>query len=216
MQVRGDREFRLLVADAHPSIRAGLRLALERDGLTVCAEAADAEAAVEAALRERPDLCLLDVALPGRGLKAAAEITSKLPETAIVMLADTPAHPELLDALVGGASGYLAKESDPARLVRAIRATLRGEVALPRNLVAVLVAELRARGGSRLSVRGKPVELTPREWQVLDLLRRRLSTAQIAARLSISPITVRRHVSRIIGKLGAEDRDSAVTLLKQG
>src|SRR5919199_495728 len=110
--VRGGRvsaPVRVLVADDHVPTRVGVRLALDGQGFVVCAEAADAEEAIAAASRERPDLCLLDIGMPGNGIAAAAEIKLRLPETAIVMLTISRDDNDLFDSLQAGASGYLLK-----------------------------------------------------------------------------------------------------------
>jgi DNA-binding NarL/FixJ family response regulator len=207
---------RLLLADDHPPTRAGIRRSLESDGFTVCAEAADAEEAVKAAVEERPDMCLLDVRMPaGGGIRAAAEISDLLPSTAIVMLTVSLEEADLFDALRAGADGYLLKDTDPARLPIALRGVLDGEAALPRTLAARVIEEFRSRDGRRrlLLERQHGAKLTAREWQVLDGLRQGASTAGIAERLSVSPVTVRRHVSEILSKLRVSSRDEAVRLI---
>ena len=198
--------LRVLIADDHPPTRAGVRMALESDGWEVCAEAANAPDAIEAALRERPDLCLLDVRMPGSGLRAVSEIASRLPATPIVMLTVSSSSDDLFDALRGGASGYLLKDMDPTRLSTALRAALAGEAAIPRALESRLIAELRGRG-RRVSVAGRTVELTRREQDVLDLWSSGLSTAQMAARLFLSEVTVRRHMSTLMRKCGVRSRE---------
>ncbi|MDQ3856937.1 MAG: response regulator transcription factor [Actinomycetota bacterium] len=207
--------IRVVIADDHPATRAGVRQALERGGFTVCAECADAPSAIRAVLRERPEVALLDIHMPGAGIRAASEITSQLPETAVVMLTVSRNDADLFDALRAGASGYLLKDTDPERLPNALRGVLDGEAALPRVLVARLVDEFRARGRRRafpLLGRRAP-ELTSREWDVLDLMRERLTTRQIAARLYISDVTVRRHVGKILQKLRVRSRKEALELL---
>ena len=204
-----------LVADGDAPTRAGIRSTLERDGFVVCAEVADGPSAVEAALRERPDVCVLDVHMPGGGIAAAREIAARVPGTAVVMLAASHDDDELFDALRAGAAGYLLKDIDADRLPVALKGVLKGEAALPRRLVARLVDEFRERGRKRrvpvLAERG--ALLTSREWDVLELLRAGLTTAQIAERLSISSATVRSHVASIVRKLGARDRQAALRLL---
>jgi two-component system NarL family response regulator len=208
--------IRVLIADDHPPTRRGVRLSLEWHGLLVCAEVATAEDAVEAALRERPDVCLLDVRMPGGGVRAAGEIVSRLPETAVVMLTVSDSDEDLLDALRAGARGYLLKEMDTEQLPVALSAILRGEIALPRRLAASLVKELRARGGPRLALPdGRAVELTPRERDVLVLLCDGLATAEIARRLFVSPVTIRRHVSAILKKLEVSSREEAVLFVER-
>jgi DNA-binding NarL/FixJ family response regulator len=207
--------IRVLIADDHPPTRAGVRAALEKGTFAVCAEAADASGAIEAARRERPDVCLLDIHMPGDGIRAAEVISRELPETAVVMLTVSRTDEDLFDALRAGASGYLLKDIDPARLPLALHGVLEGEAALPRRLVALLIEEFRERRRRRRIplVGRRSVELTDREWEVLDLMREGLSTEEIAARLFISPVTVRTHVSAILRKLQVPNRDAAVELL---
>jgi DNA-binding NarL/FixJ family response regulator len=194
-----------------------VRLALERHGFSICAEAGDATAAIEAALRERPDLCLVDVELPGNGIAATAEITAKLPGTPVVVFTESQKDADLFDSLRAGASGYLPKDIDPAGLPRTLRAVLNGEAALPRHLVARLVDELRGHGQHRALTLadGRHVDLTIREWDVLELLREGLPTAEIARRLFVSPGTVRTHVAALLRKLDVFDRKEAVRLLEE-
>jgi DNA-binding NarL/FixJ family response regulator len=207
----------VLVADDHPPTRAGVRLALAGSRFSVCAEVGDAASAIAAALRERPDVCLLDINMPGGGIAAAAEIASQLPDAAIVMLTVSRDDADLFDALRAGASGYLLKDIDPARLPLALEAVLDGEAAMPMGLVSRLVDEFRARSARRrlLAGRTRGARLTDREWDVLDLLRDGHTTAEIAGRLTITPVTVRRHISEILRKLRVPDRAAAVRLLDE-
>jgi DNA-binding NarL/FixJ family response regulator len=206
---------RVLVADAHLPTRTGIRLVLERNGFEVCAEAADATQAVRAALRERPPLCLVDANLPGGGIRAAGRITARVPETELVLIADTPDENELLEAVHAGACGYLQKNLDPNAFARALRGALNGEPAFPRALLGPVLQEFRARHDRRrLRLPGRPaIELSRRESEVLDLLRRGLATADIADRLDISPVTVRRHIGLLLRKLDVPDRAAALRLL---
>jgi DNA-binding NarL/FixJ family response regulator len=208
---------RVLIADDHPATRAGVRAAVDGKGFIVCAEAADGPSAVKAALRERPDICLLDIHMPGSGIKAAAEISAALPATAIVMLTISREDDDLFDALRAGACGYLLKDTNPERLPHALNGVLAGESALPRVLVTRLVEEFRARGRRRrlpaLTERG--IQLTAREWEVLDLLRQGRSTAEVAKALSVSGVTVRTHVASILRKLRVPNRQAAIRLLDE-
>jgi DNA-binding NarL/FixJ family response regulator len=207
---------RVLIADDHPPTRRGVRLSLEQQGFIVCAEVASAQGAVEAAVRERPDVCLVDVHMPGGGIRAVGEIAARLPKTAVVMLTVSDSEDDLLDALRAGARGYLLKDMDTEQLPMALWAVLRGEAALPRRLAASLVQEIRRRGGQRLTLSdGRAVQLTPREWNVLELLCDDLGTAEIAQRLFVEPVTVRRHVSAIVEKLGVSSREEAVQIASQ-
>jgi DNA-binding NarL/FixJ family response regulator len=203
---------RVLIADDHVVTRAGVRTALERDGIEVCAEAADAPQAVEAALRERPDVCLLDVHMPGGGTSAASTISSRLPGTVVLMLTASRDDEDLFESLRRGAAGYLLKDMDPSKLSVALRAALKGEGALPRDLTAHLIEEFREHPTRRrlaIQAPGQP-ELSRREWEVLDLLSEGTGTAEIANRLFLSQVTVRRHISAILRKLGVSSREEAV------
>jgi DNA-binding NarL/FixJ family response regulator len=199
----------VLIADDHVPTRDDVRRALDGDPrFLVCAEAGDAPAAIEAAVRERPELCILDVRMPGGGVAAAWEISSRLPGTKIVMLTVSSDDVDLFAALRAGAAGYLLKDMDPARLPDALRDVLNGEAAIPPALVTRLIGQFRDRSPRRRAV--VPSDgyetLTSREWQVLDLLRDGLSTAAIARRLVLSPVTVRSHVNNILRKVRAPSR----------
>jgi DNA-binding NarL/FixJ family response regulator len=209
----GSRPFRVLIADDHPATRAGVRESVEDGGFVVCGEAANAQEAIDLALTERPDVCLLDVHMPGEGIRAATAIKEALPDCAVVMLTVSRNDSDLFHSLRAGAVGYLLKDTNPGRLAEALRGAIAGEAAVPRALVARLIHEFRERGTRRLPVVGSGgVELTSREWEVLHLMADGLTTAEIAARLFVSPVTVRRHISSIVEKLGAPDRAGAVEL----
>lgn len=210
------RALRVLIADDHPLVRDGVRDALTRCGVEVCAEAADAPEAVRAALRVRPDICLLDIEMPGNGIVAAREIAELLPESAVVMLTVSDSERDLLAAVRAGAVGYLLKDSDPDRLAFALRGVVSGEAALPRRLMARVLdhvrdGESRRRIGLRMP---RSVRLTDREWEVLELMHDEMSTRDVATRLSVSPVTVRRHLSSAVAKLGVDDRGAALALVR--
>jgi DNA-binding NarL/FixJ family response regulator len=207
---------RVLIADDHPPTRAGVRIALEDDGFEVCAEAWSAEGAVEAAVREHPDVCLLDINMPGGGASAASTIKARLPHTVVLMLTVSREGEDLLESMRRGADGYLLKEMNPQKLPVAIRAALAGEAPLPRQMTGVLVDQLRHEPLHRhppAPAPGRP-ELTRREWEVAGLLCQGAGTADIAERLFLSRVTVRRHVSAILGKLGVSSREEAVRLIE--
>jgi DNA-binding NarL/FixJ family response regulator len=206
----------VLLADDHLGVRVGTRLALEEGGFVVCAEAADGPSAVEAARRELPDICLIDVLMPGGGIEAAAQIAAELPDVAIVMLTVSDDEEHLFDAIRAGASGYLLKDMDPDRLSAALSGVLAGEAAFPRRLVTRVIEEFSERQRRRVPLpAGGRAELTGREWETLELLRAGNSTAAVARRLGISDVTVRRHVSAAVRKLRVRDRRAAVELLDQ-
>jgi DNA-binding NarL/FixJ family response regulator len=206
--------LRVVLADDHATARLGVRLALEDGGFQVVAEAVDARGAVEAALLHRPDLCLLDVHMPGQGIAAAAELSEALPDMPVVMLSVSDTSEDLFEALRAGACGYLLKDTDPQRLPYALAAVLDGEAPLPRVLTARLITEFRRRGSERRTptAEGDVVTLSERESEVLELLRAELSTKEIAHKLGISPVTVRRYISDLVRKLRVADREAALRL----
>jgi len=210
--------LKVLVADDHAPTRADVCAAVEADPrFEVCGAVANAPAAVAAALREQPDICLLDIHMPGSGTAAIWEITARLPEAKVVMLTVSKDDADVLAALRAGAAGYLLKDMDFDRLPDALAGVLGGEAAIPRTLVPRLLDELRDRSPRRratAATSGVGAQLTSREWQVLDLMRLELSTAEIARRLHLSQATVRSHVAGILRKLGVPDRESAVRLLR--
>jgi DNA-binding NarL/FixJ family response regulator len=137
------RPLRILIADDHRPIRFALRRDLELSGLEVCAEAGTGTEAVDAALRELPDLCLLDVHMPaGGGLAAATAIRRSLPSARIVLITAAPDESGALAAARVGADGYLAKAVNPRRLPQIVRAVADGETAYPRRLVRPLLRAL--------------------------------------------------------------------------
>jgi DNA-binding NarL/FixJ family response regulator len=134
---------RILIADDHAPMRLLLRAQLEEAGLEVCGEAATGSEALEVAVCARPDLCLLDVLMPGGdGIFAAVEIKRALPETKIVMMTAAPSEEGVAAAVRAGADGYLPKDVDPLRLPEVIRAVAAGESAYPRRLLAQVLAGL--------------------------------------------------------------------------
>jgi DNA-binding NarL/FixJ family response regulator len=207
-----DPRARVLIAADHGATRTGIRLALS--GAADVSEADDADAAVDMAVRDRPDVCVVDFAPPGRGIRAAAEITMRLPGAAVVVMTDRVDEDEFLDAIQAGATGYVSHQIDPARLPHVIRDVMRGEAAVPRALVTRLLDEFRGRERRRLALRErKGVELTEREWQVVEGLRHGMSTRQIAERLGIREVTVRRHISGVHHKVGVRSRSELLDML---
>ncbi len=195
------RRPRLLIAN-HAPTRVGIRMALEGE-VEVCAEAGDAEQAIRAAMREQPDVSLVGREIPGGGLAAVRGICRAAPASAVVMLAAVSDPDDLLESVRAGAIGYIpgALRADPLR--RVISAVAANEAAVSRSMVLDLLMELRSGGG----VNGG---LTSRESQVLGMLRRGHSTTSIAERLQIAPVTVRRHVSELVRKLGVDDRSGLI------
>ena len=187
-------------------------MALSGDPFVVVAEATDSGAAVAAALREHPDVCVLDADMPGGAVGATAEITRTLGGAAVVVLASSRDDGAMLDAVRAGAAGYLLKDMDPERLRYALIGVTKGEAALPRTLVTRLMLEFRVRERHRAIAVGnaRAAALTRREWDVLSLMAEGASTSAMAQALGISQVTVRRHISGVLSKLGVADRAAAV------
>jgi DNA-binding NarL/FixJ family response regulator len=205
----------VILADDHPQMRTRVKEALQAGDFEVCGEAPNAERAVKLALECRPDVVLLDIHMPGNGIRAAKEVTSQLPETAVVMLTHSRDDADLFDALRAGASGYLLKDMDTERLPDALRGVLAGEAAIPRTLVAQILDTFRAPKVRRFGRKSKAAGLlTSREWEVMELLSEGLSTEDVASRLFISPTTVRVHLSSVLRKLRVTDRKSAFDILR--
>ena len=213
------RPLRVLIADDHAPTRHDVRRALEADDrLEVCALVGDAATAVQAALRERPDICLLDVRMPGSGLAAAWEIAGRLPQAKLVMLTVADDDADLFAALQAGAVGYLLKTMNLKRLPEALCGACSGEAAIPRALVARVLEALRKREPRwRQLVDGTGPErrLTSRQWEVLELLAQGASTAEIASKLVLSASAVRVHIASIVRKLEVADRHAATRLFHQ-
>jgi DNA-binding NarL/FixJ family response regulator len=213
----GANELTVLLADDHFPTRTGVRLALEAADLRVVAEVGTAQSAVTEALRLRPDVCLLAIHLPGGGIEATKRIRDALPKIKIVMLTGSERDEDLFGSLRAGADGYLMASTSFSRLPHAIRGVVSGEAALPRQMTARLIREYRDRGRRpvpKLAVMGRTIELTVREFEVLERLRKHERTGEIADQLGISEITVRRHVSAALRKLGVSSRRDAVDLLE--
>jgi DNA-binding NarL/FixJ family response regulator len=212
--------MRVLIADDHAPTRADVRRVLTREvGFEVCAEVADAAAAVRAALRERPDLCLLDLCMPGGGLASVWELSARLPETKIVILTVSDDDADLFAALRSGADGYLLKTMNLGRLPDTLRGVFRGEAAMQRTHVTRILEHFRHRDPRwRQPVGGGAGRwrLTSREWEILDLLAQGRSTGEMAERLVISSTAVRVHVAAIVRKLDVPDRAAAVELFRRG
>jgi DNA-binding NarL/FixJ family response regulator len=207
------RRAHVLIAAERLPTRVGLRLALEPEAR--CTEVADAESAVRAAVRDRPDVCLLGLDPFGQGLGIVSEIVARVPSAQVILLTNRLDEEEFMAAVRAGASGYLTQSLDPQRLPHVVRGALRGEPAVPRRFVSRLLDELRTRERRRSVVlpgRGR-VALTTREWEVAEQLLRAASTAEIATELGVAPVTVRRHIGSVERKLGVSTRAEVVALL---
>jgi DNA-binding NarL/FixJ family response regulator len=195
--------MRILIADDHGIVRAGIRLLLERQpGLEVVAEAGDGVEAIDRALAERPDLCILDVGMPKMtGLQAAREIRSHLPDARVLMLSMHDDERYLFEALKAGASGYVLKREADQDLVGAVRAVGRGEAFLTNAAERSLIRDWMSD-----DTRGPAIPLTPREEEVVKLIAEAHTNSQIAEILHLSEKTVESHRANVLRKLGMRDR----------
>ena len=204
----------LLLADDDAAFRAEIRSGLEPRGFVVVAEAANATSAVASAVREQPDISLVEIDMAGNGMNAVSAIARRVPATTIVVLTASSQSADLLASLTRGASGYLIKGIAADELAKTLRASRLGEPAISRAMVPALIDQVRNRPRRRLMLPDGAVELTGREWDVAELLRDGLNTVEISRRLGLSPVTVRRHLSSLMKKIGASDRAAAVRVLK--
>jgi DNA-binding NarL/FixJ family response regulator len=210
--------LRVLIADDHAPTRDDVRRALGEGGMDVCAEAADAAHAVQQALETKPDICLLDIRMPGGGVAAAWEIAARLPTTKIVMLTVSDDDATLFAALRAGAVGYLTKDIDLRTLPRELRDAAEGRAAIPRALVSRMVKQFHGNDPRfrTTAVAGEQgPRLTSREWDVLVGLADGLSTREIGRRLQLKPSGVRAHISAIVQKLGVADREEAIAFFHE-
>jgi two-component system, NarL family, response regulator LiaR len=201
--------IRVLIVDDHAVVREGLRAFLElQEGIEVAGEAVDGAAAVEAALRLRPDVILMDLVMPQLdGVAAMRSLRGRLPGARVIVLTSFLDDDKLLPALRVGAAGYLLKNAEPQEVVRAVRAAHAGEALLDPVVAARLVETLAAERSE------EPLDrLTPREREVLVLIGRGLSNKRIARELQLSEKTVKTHVGRVLAKLGVSDRTQAAVV----
>jgi DNA-binding NarL/FixJ family response regulator len=196
-------DMRVLIADDHGVVRGGLRLLLDRQpDMEVVAEAADGAQAVSAALAERPDLCILDVAMPKlTGLQATREIKAQAPEIDVLILSMHDDDRYLFEALKAGAGGYVLKMEADQALVEAARAVVRGESFLTNAAQRRLVREWMADGST-----GPTEPLSPREQEVLKLVAEAHTNREIAEILHLAEKTVESHRANLLRKLGMRDR----------
>jgi len=209
-------DTRVVIVDDEPRFRATVRRELESAGFDVAAEGATADQAIELVALHTPDVVLLDIHMPGNGIRAAAEVSRANPHTAIVMLTHSEDDEDLFESLRAGAAGYLLKDIDPQRLPAALRAVISGEAAMPRRLVARVLGEFRAPTRARFARRSaNAAKLSTREWDVMQLLAAGSTTEEVAKRLFVSPTTVRVHVSSVLRKLRVKDRQTAFEALRE-
>ncbi|MEA2226639.1 MAG: hypothetical protein QOF04_269 [Solirubrobacteraceae bacterium] len=210
----GDRAhdpLRVIVADDDPLARRVVRDALEAGGIVVIAEAATGREAVELSLYYKPDVVLMDLVMPdGDGIQATRRILAEEPDVEVVILTATDDDDVGLAGLRAGASGFLCKRVGVDALPRALRGAVAGEAVVSRRLTMRLVDSMRKVSPDGAGIRPVRSPLTPREWEVLDLLCAGHSTDGIAEALVLSSETVRSHIKNLLRKLGVSSRQAAV------
>jgi two-component system, NarL family, response regulator LiaR len=205
--------LRAIVADDDPFARRMIKEALQRADVVVIAEAQNGREAVELALHYRPDVVVMDVVMPELdGIAATRRIVKEHPDQVIVILTSADDDEMGLLGLRAGAAGFLTKDLDVDVLPRALHGVLTGEAAISRKLSMRLVEQLRRAPESGAGLRPVKSPLTPREWEVMDLLAQSRTTDQIADALVLSSETVRTHVKNILRKLEVRSREEAVAV----
>lgn len=200
--------IRVLLVDDQPIVRTGFRVVLgAAGGIDVVGEAGDGPAAVAAVASYRPDVVLMDVRMPGGdGLTATEQITASYPDTRVLVVTTFDVDDYVRRALRGGASGFALKDSDPEDLVRAVRTVHAGESLLAPSVTTRLVRDWVAREPAPTPPAVPPEGLTAREHDVLVLVARGLSNAEIAAEMVVAESTVKTHVAHLLRKLERRDR----------
>lgn len=214
----------VLIADDHPLLREGLvRILAMEQGIEVVGEAGSGPEAVSMVAELRPDVVLMDISMPGGGLTATREISRQFPEVGVIILTIHDDEQYLYELVRAGAKGYLVKDSEPRRVVEAIRLVHQGGSYLPPDLMDKVLGEFRRlqEGGAPPAARERPRTgvdaLTARELEILQLIVEGRSNAQIAGALYISEKTVKNHITNILRKLGLDDRtQAAVFALRHG
>ncbi|MEU3246879.1 MULTISPECIES: response regulator transcription factor [unclassified Streptomyces] len=207
--------IRVLLADDQSLVRAGFKALLDaQDDLEVAGEAADGDEALRRVRTLRPDVVLMDIRMPVLdGLAATRRITDDpdLKDVKVVMLTTFELDEYVFEAIRSGASGFLVKDTEPAELLRAVRAVVEGDALLSPGVTRRLISEFAARSKEPAAA-GLLAGLTEREREVMALVGIGLSNDEIARRLVVSPLTAKTHVSRTMVKLGARDRAQLVVM----
>lgn len=207
--------IRVLIADDHAQLRSIVGELLTDAGFDVVAQGATADAAVALALEHKPDVSLLDIRMPGDGISAARRIAAELPGARILMLTVSADSDDVLDALQAGAQGYILKGTSPEGIVDAVRAVYEGSGVIAPAVAPTVLQEIRRSRDRHLRTHdGGSVQLTEREWDILNALDRGDSTSQIAESLFVAQVTVRSHINALTKKLQVSDREEAVALFR--
>ncbi|GAA2132564.1 response regulator transcription factor [Kitasatospora kazusensis] len=204
--------LRVVVADDQALVRIGFRLILESEGIEVVAEATNGVEAVDAVRRTRPDVVLMDIRMPEMdGLEATRRIgAGEADGPRVIILTTFDLDQYVYAALSAGASGFLLKDVSPEHLAGAVRMVRSGDALLAPAITRRLVERFARRDAATTAIHRDLAALTPRELEVMGLLARGLSNAELAGRLHLSEATVKTHVARILAKLGLRDRAQAV------
>jgi NarL family two-component system response regulator LiaR len=209
--VRAREPLRVIVADDDPLARRVVRDALEAGGIVVIAEASTGREAVELSLHYKPDVVLMDLVMPdGDGIQATRRILAREPDLEVVILTSSDDDDIGIVGLRAGASGFLNKRAGVEALPRALRGAAAGEAVVSRRMTMRLVDSMRRAPTDGAGLRPVRSRLTPREWEVLDLLCAGQSTDEIADTLVLSSETVRSHIKNLLRKLGVSSRQAAV------
>lgn len=202
----------IVVVDDQELVRAGLRKIFETEAdMVVVGEAADGEAAVEVTVARDPDVALLDIRMPRLdGIEAVREISRRAPRSRTLMLTTFGLDDYVYESLRNGASGFLLKDAPAEDLVAAVRVVAGGDAVLSPAVTAKVVERFVARGRVDDEMRGRVDALSERELEVLRLLTRGLSNAELSRALIVSEATAKSHVARVLQKLGVRDRVQAV------
>lgn len=209
--------IRVLLADDQALIRMGFRMVLDAEAdIEVVGEAADGAAAITQAKALNPDVVLMDIRMPGvNGIEATAEITRTL-STKVLILTTFDLDEYAFGGLRAGASGFLLKDTRPAELIEAIRTVASGEAVvsprITRRMLEMFAGQLPSGATASGQVDPRIASLTPRETEILRLVARGMSNAEIAAELVVSATTVKTHVGSVLAKLGVRDRVQAVVV----
>jgi DNA-binding NarL/FixJ family response regulator len=205
--------MRVIVADDDPFARRMIKESLQRAGIVVVAEAHNGHQAVELALFYQPDVVLMDVVMPELdGISATRRIMKELPDQLVVMLTSSDEDEMGFVGLRAGAVGYLSKDVDVEKLPQALDGAREGQAAISRRLSMQLIEELRRVPEPTAGMRPVKSPLTPREWEVVDLLYEGRTTDEIADTLVLSTETVRSHIKNVMRKLDARSRQEAVAV----
>jgi DNA-binding NarL/FixJ family response regulator len=212
LETRQAEAVSVVIADDQALVRAGFRSILEaQPGISVVGEASDGRNALDIALKRRPSVVLMDIQMPDLdGLEATRRIVAEGDgETAVLMLTTFDLNEYVYDALRAGASGFLLKDVLPEDLIAAVRVVARGDGLIAPTLTKRLIEQF-VRSAPPSTPPAELSDLTPREVEVLSMMARGLSNAEIAADLTLSEATVKTHVKHVLSKLGVRDRVQAV------